>query len=134
VSRLLAGIAVGIVYLAAALALVLVANDNGLFPSYNDPLTEQGLPWMIVLAVASVAFGWIAGLWSAVLLALVSIPLAVPFDYPDHYPFAEPLPVWFSALVWTPISAALILLGVGARKVRDRRRKSAQTQEGVTQA
>jgi hypothetical protein len=123
-----------IVYLAAALAFVLVANDNGLFPSYNDPVTEQALTWMIVMAVASVAFGWIAGLWWAVLLALVGIPLAVPFDYPDHYPFAEPEPVWASALPWTPTSAALILLGVGARKVRDRRRKSAQSQEGVTQA
>jgi hypothetical protein len=127
VARLLTAIAAAIVYLAAALALVLIANDNGLFPSYNDPLTEQGLPWMIVMAVASVAFGWAAGSWSAVLLALVSIPLAVPFDYPDHYPFAEPLPVWFSALVWTPISAALILLGVGARKVRDRRRSRHHT-------
>jgi len=133
VSRVLAGIVAGIVYLVAALALVLIANDKGEFPSYQNP-TAGGLPWMIVLACASVAFGWATGsLWAA-LLALVSVPFAIPFDYPDHYPFAEPFPVWFSAAVWTLPSAGLILLGVGARKVRDRRRRSAQTQEGVTQA
>jgi hypothetical protein len=111
------------VYLVAALALVLIANDKGEFPSYEDP-TAGGLPWMIVLAVASVAFGWAAGSWWAALIALVSVPLAIPFDYLDHYRFSEPFPVWFSALVWTPLSAGLIMLGVAARKARGRWRRS----------
>lgn len=118
-----AGVAAGIVYLVAALALVLIANDKGEFPSNEDP-TAGGLPWMIVLAGASVAFGWVAGSWWAALIALAPVPLAIPFDYPDHYRFAEPLPVWFSALVWTPISAGLILLSVGARKASGRWRRS----------
>lgn len=112
--RFLPGIVAGIAYLAAALILVLIANDKGEFPSHNS-VTDRGAPWMIVLAGASVAFGWVVSSWRAALLALVLVPLAVPFDYPDSYPFSEPYPVWFSAAVWTPISGALILLGVVAR-------------------
>jgi hypothetical protein len=123
VSRVLAGVVVGIVYIVAALALVLIANDKGEFPSYEDP-TAGGLSWMIVLGGASLAFGWVARSWWAALLALVSVPLAVPFGYPEHYPFAEPWPVWGSAAVWTLLSAGLILLSVGARKARGRWRRS----------
>jgi hypothetical protein len=123
VTQVLAEIVAGIVYLAAALALVLITNDKGEFPSYNY-VTEAGAPWLIVLAGASLAFGWIAGSWFAGLLALVLVPLAIPFDYPDHYRFAEPYPVWFSAAIATPLSAGLILLGVGARTVRNGRTKT----------
>jgi hypothetical protein len=110
VSRL-AGIVAGIVYVAAALAYVIAVDTN---------YEANHAGWLAVLAAASLALGWTTGLWRVALLALVLVPLAIPFDYPDSR-FGEPLPTYFSAGIVTPISAALILLGVGARKAWDRR-------------
>jgi hypothetical protein len=111
VSRLLAGIVAGILYLGAALAFV-IAVDTDYEAGHGE--------WLALLAGASLALGWAARSWPAALLALALVPLAIPFDYPDSR-FAEPLPTYFSALVATLPSGALILLGVGVRKVRDRR-------------
>ena len=105
------GIVAGIVYLAAGLAWVITVDTN-----YE---ADHGV-WLAILAGASLALGWASGSWRVALLALVLVPLAIPFDYPDSR-FGEPLPTYFSAGIVTPISAALILLGVGARKAWDRR-------------
>jgi hypothetical protein len=107
----LAGIVAGIVYVAAGLAYVIAVDTN-----YE---ADHGV-WLAVLAAASLALGWATGLWRVALLALVLVPLAMPFDYPESR-FGEPFPTHFSALVVAPISAGLILLGVWARKVRGRR-------------
>jgi hypothetical protein len=110
VSRLLVGIVAGIMYLASALAYVIAVDTN----------YEAGHgAWLALLAAASLALGWAAGSWRAALLALLLGSIAAPFDYPDSR-FSEPFPTYFSAMVVTLPSAALILLGVGARKVRDR--------------
>jgi hypothetical protein len=116
VSRL-AGIVAGIVYVAAALAYVIAVDTN---------YEANHAGWLAVLAAASLALGWTTGLWRVALLALVLVPLAVPFDYPESR-FSEPLPTYFSAVILTPISAGLILLGVGARKVKNRHRSRHHT-------
>jgi hypothetical protein len=110
VSRVLAGVVAGIVYLAAALAFVIAVD--------TDYEANHGV-WLAILAAASLALGWATGSWPAALLALVLVPLAMPFDYPDSR-FGEPFPTWFSAGIVTPISAGLILLGVWARRARGR--------------
>jgi hypothetical protein len=105
-------IVAGIVYLAAALAYV-IAVDANLEGGHGE--------WLALLAGASLAFGWAAGSWLAALLALALVFVGMPFDYPESR-FGEPFPTAFYAQILTPVSAALILLGVGARKVRDRHR------------
>jgi hypothetical protein len=120
VSRVLAGTVAGIVYLAAALAYV-IAVDSNLEGGHVGSWAFLGghSEWLALLAAASLALGWASGSWRVALLALVLVPLAAPFGYPESR-FGEPLPTWFSAGIVTPISAGLILLGVGAQKVRDR--------------
>jgi hypothetical protein len=115
VRRLLPGIVAGIVYLAASLAYVIAVDSN-----YE---ADRGL-WLALLAGASLAFGWTAGSWPAALLALALVFVGMPFGYPESR-FSEPFLTAASAQILTPISAALILLGVWARKVRDRRRSRA---------
>jgi hypothetical protein len=107
VSRLLAGI----VYLAAALAYVIARDAN---------LEGNHAEWLALLAGASLALGWATGSWRTALLALVLVPLAVPFGYPDSRLY-EPLPTVFQVVMVIPISAGLILLGVWARKASVRR-------------
>jgi hypothetical protein len=121
----LAGIAAGIVYLAAALAYLIAVDANLEGGQVGEWAYLKGhTEWLALLAGASLAFGWAAGSWLAALLALSLIPLGMPFDYPESR-FGEPFPTFMYAVIVIPPSAALILLGVGARKVRDRRRRPA---------
>jgi hypothetical protein len=110
VRRLLPGIAAGILYLAAALALIIAVD--------TDYEADHGV-WLAIFASASLVFGWITGSWRAGLLALVLVPLAALFGYPESR-FSEPFPIWATAVLYTPISVALILIGVGAQKVSGR--------------
>ena len=118
-SRVLAGIA-GIVYLTAALAYVVAVDANLEGGQVGEWAVVRGhSEWLVLLAGASLAFGWAAGAWPAALLALALVSVGAPFGYPESR-FGEPLPTAFSAQILTPFSAGLILLGVGARKARGR--------------
>jgi hypothetical protein len=122
VSRLLPGIAAGIVYLVVAIAYVIAVDTNLEGGQVGEWAFLKGhSEWLALLAGASLAFGWGAGSWPAPLLALALVFLGMPFDYPDSR-FGEPFPTVYYAVIVIPISAALILFGVGARKVRDRHR------------
>ena len=121
-SRLFAGTAAGIVYLGAALAYVIAVDANLEGGQVGEWAFVRGHgEWLALLAGASLAFGWAAGSWAAALLALTLMFVGAPFDYPESR-FGEPLPTAFYAQMLIPISAALILLGVGVRKVRGYRR------------
>jgi O-antigen ligase len=121
VSRVLPGIVAGIVYLGAALAYVVAVDADLEGGAVAEWAFAKGhSEWLALLAGASLAFGWATGSWLAALLALALVFVGMPFDYPESR-FGEPLPTAFYAQILTPVSAALILLGVGARKVRDRR-------------
>src|SRR4051794_26541961 len=100
------------IYLGAALALVLMADAD-----WERDLTFSAA----LIAAASLFYGWEADRWPAALLALALVLFALPLGYPDS-DFAEPLPTWTAAAIWTPISAALILVGTAARRVWTRRR------------
>jgi hypothetical protein len=76
--------------------------------------------WLTLLAAASLVLGWASGSWRAALLALMLVPLGAAFGYPDSR-FHEPFPMYIYAAIVTPFSAGFILIGVGARKTRDRR-------------
>ena len=95
-----------VAYLAgAALAVVLLnANSGG----------EEVA--VAVWAVVSVALGLGGGRLDFALLAFLAIPFAVPFGYPDHYQYSEPLPIWWSVAVCAFFSAGLIFLTALVRR------------------
>jgi len=82
-------------YLAGAAAAVVLLNANG-----GDGEVAIGI-W----TVASVLLGWGTGQLGFALLAFLAIPFAVPFGYPDHYQYSEPLPIWWYAAFCAFISA-----------------------------
>jgi hypothetical protein len=100
-------------YLAGATASILLINANG-----GDGALAVAI-WM----VASVLLGWGTGQPALALLAFLAIPFAVPFGYPDHYEFSEPLPIWWSAAFCAPFSAALIAVAALVRRIVEARRR-----------
>jgi hypothetical protein len=100
-----------VVYLGAASAFVVIANANW----------ESLEVAMAILAAGSVACGWIARWRGAALFPIVLVPLALPFGYPASE-FGEPFPVWAPAAYLTPLSAALIIVGVWLHIAWSRRR------------
>lgn len=102
-----------IAYLAAmALAVVLLDANSG-----------QEVLALAVWAVASVALGLGTGRFAFALLAFLAIPFAVPFGYPNHYEFSEPMPIWWGATFFSIFSAGLILLAALASRIFEIRRK-----------
>jgi hypothetical protein len=90
------------VYLAGAVVFVLVVDAN----------LEALRGAAAILAVASLACGWLARpWWPVVLVSFALVPLAVPFGYPESR-FGEPGPVWWPAFFLTPISLGLIGVGL----------------------
>jgi hypothetical protein len=73
--------------------------------------------WIVVITwyLGAVVVGWRLGRWEAALLPFLSVPIAIPFGYPDAYVGGEPFPVWFSAAGATAVAMLLIMLATGAR-------------------
>lgn len=102
-----------VVYLAGAAAAVILFNAN----------TGDGELAVVIWAVASVLLGWGTGQLAFALLALLAIPFAVPFGYPDHYQFSEPMPIWWSAAFCALFSAGLIFLSALMKLIVEARRR-----------
>jgi hypothetical protein len=100
-----------VLWLGAAIGFVLIANADA----------EGRGPGMVLLASASVALGLATRSWAAAAVSLLLVPLALPFGYPNDYSLPDPLPVWFSAAIWTPLSAILILVGAWIGELLARR-------------
>jgi len=98
-------IALIMAYLASAAATVIILNaysgDAGLSIVVDATL--------VIWAALSALLGWRTGQPGLALLALLAIPFAIPFGYPDHR-FNEAYPVWFSVALYAIASAALIFL------------------------
>jgi len=105
-------IAFVVTYLGSAAAAVILFNAN----------IGQGELAVAIWAAASVLLGWGTGYFSFALLAFLAIPFAVPFGYPDHYQFSEPLPIWWSTAVCAFFSAGLILLSAFTKLIVEARR------------
>jgi len=101
-------------YLAGAAIAVILLNAN----------SGDGELAIVIWAVASVLLGWGTGQPSFALLALLAIPFAVPFGYPDHYQYSEPLPIWWSAVVLALASAGLVALTALMKRIVDLRRQA----------
>jgi len=99
-------------YLAGAAAAIILLNAN----------TGDGELAVVIWAVTSVLLGWGTGRLGFALIAVLAIPFAVPFGYPDHYQYSEPLPIWWSAMYYAFISACLIFASALIKNVFDERR------------
>jgi hypothetical protein len=89
-----------VVYLAgAATAVVLLDANTG-----DDELAIG------VWAIASVLLGWGTGKPGFAPIALLAIPFAIPFGYPDDYQYSEPPPIWWGVAIFAFFSGGLIFL------------------------
>jgi|SRR5215203_2026760 len=103
-----------------------------------------GLVFGVVALDASGNDGWTAALWvvGSVLLgagmgdyrftplALLAVPIAIPFGLPVDRTGDPVLPVWFGAMYLALLSAALIMLSVFVRQFVEshlRRRRASRT-------
>jgi hypothetical protein len=94
-------------YLAGTAAAIILLNAN----SGNGELA------VVIWAGASVLLGWGTGRLGLALLAFLAVPLAVPFGFPDHYQYREPMPIWFSAMYLALPSACLIFASALMKQV-----------------
>jgi hypothetical protein len=101
-----------VAYLVGAVAAVILLNANS---------GDGGLA-IVIWAAASVLLGFGTGQPGFALLALLAIPFAVPFGYPDHYQYSEPMPIWWSATFCALASACLIFASALIKNVVDARR------------
>ncbi len=101
------------IYLTGTATAVVLLNAN----------TGAGELAIAIWAIASVLLGWGTGQVAFALLAFLAIPFAIPFGYPDHYQFSEPMPIWWSVAVCAFFSAGLILLGAVMKLIVAARRR-----------
>jgi hypothetical protein len=103
-----------VTYLAGAAVAIILLNAN----------SGGGVELAIVIwAAVSLLLGWGTGQLGFAFLALLAIPFAVPFGNPDHYQYSEPLPIWWTAMIWSGVSACLIFSSALIRVVIDARRR-----------
>jgi hypothetical protein len=105
-------IAFVVTYLAGAAAAVILLNAN----------SGDGELAIAIWAVASVLLGWGTGQLGFAFLALLAIPFAIPFGYPDQYQYSEPMPIWWSAMFCAFISVCLIFASALIKNVVEARR------------
>lgn len=105
-------IAFVVTYLTCAAVAVVLLNANG-----GDSRLA-----IVIWGVASVLLGWGTGRLGFALLSLLAIPFAIPFGYPDHYQYSEPMPVWWSTMLCAFISACLIFASALIKNVVEAQR------------
>lgn len=81
--------------------------------------------WVMILSVAAVhvALGYTVGRRWALLLPLIPVLIAVPLGYPATNK-GEPLPIWIGLLYFVPFAIALVAIGIGGRRLLERRSSS----------
>jgi hypothetical protein len=78
--------------------------------------------WLMIISVGAVhvALGYATARRWALLLPLFPVLIAVPLGYPSANE-GEPLPIWLGLLYFVPFGVALVAIGVGLRRLMERR-------------
>jgi hypothetical protein len=110
------------VYLAAGMVFLISVNA--------DQQDLGGLIPLALLAAAAITLGWGAGggikTWISVLIPWLLIPLALPFGHTNQFTGGDDRhAVALLAVAPALFSMLLVLLGVGARSLYERRRGDA---------
>ena len=96
--------------------------DQQLF--FGEPTSDYVV--LGALGLIHLLLGLTIGRWWTLFLPFVLVFLAIPLGYPDPNR-GEPFPVWFGVLFWTPAFLFVIAIGVGLKKVLERKRSPAAT-------
>jgi hypothetical protein len=82
-----------------------------------------GWSGIVGFGLVHVALGFAVNRGWALLLPLLAVAIALPAGYPSANQ-GEPLPLWLGALIWAPVNISLVAIGVGSRRLFERRRTS----------
>jgi hypothetical protein len=79
--------------------------------------------WVMISSVAAghVALGYATESRRVLLLPLFAVLIAVPLGYPSANK-GESLPIWLGLVYFVPFASALVAVGIGLRRFRDRGR------------
>lgn len=94
----------------AVLALYLAAMAAWIY-LVVDVNQDRNAALFYVAAFVHVGMGYVLRSRWTLLLAFVPLLLAVPAGYPSS-DYGEPVPLWFSFLLLTPVAAACLMIGV----------------------
>jgi hypothetical protein len=86
---------------------------------FGNPDGDWAVLGFVVLV--HVGLGFAVNRWWSLLLPFYFVVIGIPVGYPSTNR-GEPLPIWFGLLLAWPAAVALIAIGLGLRKVVERRR------------
>ena len=101
-----------VTYLAGTAAAIILLNAS----------SGDGELAIAIWVIASALLGWGTGQLAFALLAFLAIPFAVPFGYPDHYQYSEPLPIWWFVAICAFFSAVLVSIVAVIRRIVEAQR------------
>src|SRR5688572_22273286 len=105
-----------VAYMAFLAVLVYWVLDQLLFGR-----EVAGWAVLVLLVAVHLALGYAVGRAGALPLPLLAVVMALPLGYPSANK-GEPLPIWLGLLFFVPAAIALVAIGIGTRRLRDRRR------------
>jgi predicted membrane protein len=90
-----------------------------------DP--DSGAWQLPVPVIVQLLAGLVIGRWWALLLPVIVVFVSIPAGNPPiTADYVEPFPIWFGLAVAAPVAILLVALGVGARRIYDRRSSAAR--------
>jgi hypothetical protein len=107
---------VALAYLAVMAAWVYVV-----WKPDAEPSGVAGAAFWVGLLGLQVGVGFAAGTWWAILLPVLLVPIAVPAGYGEGV--GQEVPIWLYLVLWLPVAVVLVAVGVGLRKLVERRRR-----------
>jgi uncharacterized membrane protein YhaH (DUF805 family) len=106
-----------VAYIAFLAVLVYWVLDQQLL--YGSEVA--GWAVLVLLLAVHLALGYAVGRAWALPLPLLAVAMALPLGYPSANK-GEPLPIWLGLLFFVPGAIALVAIGIGTRRLHDRRR------------
>src|ERR687897_48862 len=77
--------------------------------------------FLVSLVLVHIGLGFAVGRPWVLLLPLLSVVMALPLGHPSANK-GEPLPIWLGLLFFVPPGSAIVAVGIGLRRLYDRRR------------
>ena len=84
----------------------------------SDP---RNWAFLVSLVLVHIGLGFAVDRPWVLLLPLLSVVMALPLGYPSANK-GEPLPIWLGLLFFVPPGSAIVAIGIGLRRLYDRRR------------
>ena len=86
---------------------------------------DESYDWLVLVVLAAQPIvGLLVGRWWVALLPLAVVAISVPAGYPP-VEGVEPLPLWFGLAFGLVFAVPLVIAGIVARKIYERRQATA---------